>query len=124
LDQEAKIVCKLKYARRADLGQGEPGLPDPALLIDGAPAFTTWPLIDGPIMTGTWSATPGHHRVVRDNNFIESFYILEGEIDLFEDGVPTPKRFGSGDLVVLEPGFTGSWKTVSAVKKVYFSTRL
>lgn len=124
MGKEDNIICKLKYARSVELGQGEEGQPDTALLIDGDPVFTTWPLIDGSIMAGTWSATPGHHRVIRDNNFIESFYIIEGEVELFEDGVPTPKRFGSGDLVVLEPGFTGSWKTVSAVKKIYFSARL
>ena len=28
-----------------------------------------------------------------------------------------------GDLVVMEAGFSGSWKTLSPVKKIYFTTR-
>ncbi len=40
---------------------------------------------------------------MRDASTLETFYILEGEIMLFEDGVEQPKYFGPGDLVVLEP---------------------
>lgn len=114
-------MSNLKYARTDRLGQGQPGRPDPDRLIEGAPEFMSWPLIEGQIAAGVWSASPGHHRVIRGQDVIESFYILEGEIDLYEDGDPAPKRFGPGDLVVFEPGFTGSWKTLSAMRKVYFT---
>lgn len=115
-------MSKLKSARTAHLDEGEPGLPDPARLLEGAPEFRSWSLIEGPVAAGVWAATPGHHRVVRDGDLIESFYIVEGEIDLYEDGQPAPRRFGPGDLVVLEPGFTGSWKTISPMRKIYFTT--
>jgi uncharacterized protein len=117
-------VNKLKSAATGNLGTGEASYPNPAFVLEGSPGFWSWPLLDGPIASGVWSATPGHHRVVRDTNILETFYILEGEITLFEDGVEQPKHFGPGDLVVLEPGFTGSWKTTSTVKKVYFTTNL
>lgn len=116
-------MSNLKYARTDALGEGQPGKPDPARLIEGAPEFMSWPLIEGRIMTGVWSASPGHHRVIRGHDIVESFYILEGEIDVYEDGNPEPKRFGPGDLVVFEPGFTGSWKTVKDMRKVYFATQ-
>ncbi|MGB3832093.1 MAG: cupin domain-containing protein [Mesorhizobium sp.] len=114
-------MSKLKYARTTALGQGEASRPEPDMLIDGDPVFTSWPVFEGGIMSGIWSATRGHHRVVRGQDIIESFYILEGELDLFEDGNPLPKRFGPGDLVILEPGFKGSWKTVADMRKVYFT---
>lgn len=117
-------MSKLKSAQTDNLGGGEPGLPQLDRVLEGSPEFQSWPIIEGPIEAGVWSATPGHHRVVRDDDLIESFYILEGEIDVFEDGSETPRRFGPGDLVVMEPGFTGSWKTLNTVKKIYFTTRL
>lgn len=101
------------------LGQGVAGVPDPDRLIDGKPHFTTWPLLDEGISTGIWDATPGHHRIIRDQSVIEAFFILKGEIELVEDGIPQPKRFSAGDLVVLRPGFTGSWRTLSLVRKFY-----
>ncbi|KAB2658112.1 DUF861 domain-containing protein [Brucella tritici] len=113
---------KLRSAATGNLGTGEASQPNPTLVLEGAPQFRSWPLLDGPIASGVWSATTGHHRVMRDASTLETFYILEGEIMLFEDGVEQPKYFGPGDLVVLEPGFTGSWKTTSTVKKIYFTT--
>lgn len=115
-------MSKLKSAQTVILGAGEPALPSPDRLLEGAPEFRSWPLIEGQIGAGVWSATPGHHRVIRGGDVIESFYIVEGEIDLYEDGTEAPRRFGPGDLVVIEPGFSGSWKTISTIKKIYFTT--
>lgn len=116
-------MSKLKSAQTAVLGEGEPGLPLPGRLLEGSPEFRSWPLIEGRIGAGVWLATPGHHRVIREDDLIESFYIVEGAIDLYEDGSDAPQRFGPGDLVVMEPGFSGSWKTISTVKKIYFTAR-
>lgn len=102
-----------------DLGEGQPDRPAADRLIAGDPRFTSWPLLDGDFSTGIWTATPGHHRVIRDRTTTEAFLILEGEIELSEDGVAAPRRFGPGDLVVFPPGFTGSWRTISAVRKLY-----
>lgn len=102
-----------------NLGEGLPDRPAADRLISGDPRFTSWPLLDGDFMTGVWAATPGHHRVIREQSITEAFLVLEGEMELFEDGVADPRRFGPGDLVVLPPGFTGSWLTLSTVRKVY-----
>lgn len=102
-----------------NLGEGQPDRPAADRLIEGDPRFTSWPLLDGNFATGIWAATPGHHRVIRDQATTEAFLILEGEIELSEDGTPAPRRFGAGDLVVFPPGFTGSWRTLSSVRKMY-----
>jgi uncharacterized cupin superfamily protein len=117
-------VSHLKYAHTGNLGAGEPGRPDPDRVIEGSPHFTSWPLIDAPTMSGVWAASPGHHRVIRGPDTVETFYILDGEIELYEDGTALPKRFGPGDLVVLEPGFRGSWKTISVMRKIYFTSKI
>lgn len=117
-------MSNLKHMNINTLGKGEQDSPAPERLIEGDPKFTTWSLLDEGISTGIWAATEGHHRVIRGQDVIESFLILEGEIELLEDGDPTPKRFGPGDLVVFQPGFTGSWRTLKPVRKVYSTAML
>ena len=105
------------------LGDGQPDTPAPGRLIEGEPRFTNWPLSGGPVATGVWAATPGHHRMIRDRQTSEAFFILEGEVEIFEDGVADARRFGPGDLVIIPPGFTGSWRSLSPVRKVYCTTQ-
>ena len=102
------------------LGEGTPGAPDPSRIIEGAPKFTSWALDNPAVTTGIWAATPGHHRVIYDQDENEAFYIIEGEIELHREGEAAPERFGPGALVVIEAGFTGSWRTITPVRKVYF----
>ncbi|WOC16366.1 cupin domain-containing protein [Pseudochrobactrum sp. MP213Fo] len=101
------------------LGEGVAGSPKPGFELEGAPQFTNWSLLDEGLSTGIWQATPGHHKVIRDQSIIEAFLILEGEIELFEEGQDLPRRFGAGDLVVIHPGFKGSWRTQTTVRKLY-----
>lgn len=105
------------------LAEGEADTPAAGRLIEGDPRFTSWPLLDGAFSAGVWAATPGHHRVIRDQQTTEVFLILEGEIELFEDGIADARRFGPGDLVLFPPGFTGSWRSLSPVRKVYCTTQ-
>lgn len=114
----------LKHATPATIGPGLSTRPDPGLILEGSPEFTTWPAFEGRIDSGIWAATPGKHRVIRDEVTLEHFYILEGEIELCEDGCDTPRRFGARDLVVIEPGFRGTWQTITPVRKVYFTARI
>lgn len=102
------------------LGQGEAGGPDPSRIIEGKPEFTSWPLKDAVLNTGIWAATPGHHRVIYAQDKNEAFYIIEGEVELHREGESEPEHFGPGSLVVIEAGFTGTWKTLKPVRKVYF----
>lgn len=102
---------------------GEPAVarPDPALVIDGDPEFRTWSCLEEKAYAGVWQATPGTHKVARDGKTLEQFYILEGEIELHEEGAEHAQKFGVGDLVVIRPNFRGTWRTISTVKKVYFT---
>lgn len=115
---------RLKHATPSSSGPGEASQPEPDRVIEGAPQFITWPSIEGAISSGIWAATPGLHRVDRDAQTVEQFYILEGEIELAEDGTEAPRRFGPGDLVMLEPGFRGTWRTITPVRKLYFTARV
>lgn len=117
-------MSNLKYMNINTLGHGKVSMPAPDRLLEGEPEFTTWPLLDEGISTGVWGASPGYHRVIRDQTIIEAFLILEGEIELFEDGNPESRHFGTGDLVVIRPGFTGSWRTLKAMRKVYCTATL
>ncbi len=114
----------LKHATPADEGPGHASQPASGLVLEGAPEFTTWSCFEGRVDSGIWAATPGKHRVIRDQNTLEHFYILEGEVELSEDGCDTPRRFGASDLVVIEPGFRGTWRTIKPVRKVYFTARV
>ncbi len=115
---------RLKHTAPSTAGPGLASRPDPEAVLEGAPEFTTWPCLDGPVQSGIWAATPGLHRVSRDDSTFEQFYILEGEIELAEDGCDTPRRFGAHDLVVIEPGFRGTWRTITPVRKIYFTARI
>ena len=117
-------MSKLKFFRPSTAGIPEFAAPAPDRVLEGNPQFSTWPLSEiGGVSTGIWGATPGSHRVERDGSLLEQFYLLEGEMELIEDGLPA-QRFTAGDLVVIEPNFRGIWKTITPVKKVYFTNSL
>ena len=112
-------MTKLSHMNINQLGEGASGSPKPGFALEGDPRFTTWSLLDEELSTGIWQATPGHHKVVRGQTIIEAFLILEGEIELSEEGQEQIKRYGAGDLVVIHPGFKGSWRTLTTVRKLY-----
>ena len=112
-------MTKLSHMNINSLPEGEPSSPKLDFVVEGEPRFTTWSLLDDNISTGIWEATPGDHKVIRDQSLIEAFLILEGEIELNEDSEAQVKRYGAGDLVVIHPGFKGSWRTLATVRKLY-----
>ncbi|WP_438755132.1 cupin domain-containing protein [Pararhizobium sp. O133] len=117
-------MSKLKYFRPSDAGTPLVDRPSPERLVEGNPEFRSWPCRDtGKVLSGIWAATPGVHKVERDESGLEQFYLIEGEIELTEDG-GDPQRFSAGDLVVIEPKFRGTWRTISPVKKIYFYVEL
>lgn len=94
--------------------------PLPERLISGAPEFTCWPLDvcrGEMIHTGIWQATPGETRSIKGESF-EFCYILSGVVELTPDG-GMPIRYGAGDSFIMKPGFTGIWKTIETVRKIY-----
>lgn len=102
---------------------GTPGQPAEGLTLSGNPRFMTNPLPNDFIDVGVWEATPGHHRVIRGKDFTECFYLVEGSVELSEEETGEAQVFGPGDMVIIEPEFVGTWKTLSPLRKVYFGLR-
>ncbi|SCB35012.1 cupin domain-containing protein [Rhizobium hainanense] len=92
----------------------------PERLIAGAPSFKTWAqdeAKDGVVRTGVWEATPGETRSIKGETF-EFCHILSGVVEITPDG-GDPVVYRAGDSFVMKPGFTGKWKTVETVRKIY-----
>ena len=103
-----------------NLGTGKPSKAAPEKLISGDPSFLTWALDssrDGQVQTGIWEATPGENISIKGELF-EFCHILEGVIELTEDGQP-PVTYRKGDSFIMKPGYRGIWKTIETVRKIY-----
>lgn len=104
----------------ARLGTPVRAKPQPDRLIAGSPEFLTWTLDssrDGQVRTGIWEATPGETVSIKGESF-EFCHILEGEIELTEEG-GTPVTYRKGDSFIMKPGYRGVWKTIETVRKIY-----
>jgi uncharacterized protein len=89
-------------------------------LISGDPSFKTWAqddTRDGAVRTGVWEATPGETRSIKGETF-EFCHLLEGVVEIVEDGGET-RIYRAGDSFVMKPGFTGVWRTLETVRKIY-----
>ncbi|MFC3321482.1 cupin domain-containing protein [Mesorhizobium cantuariense] len=92
----------------------------PELLVAGSPAFKTWAqdATEGDrVRTGVWEATPGETRSIKGDTF-EFCHILSGVIEITPDAGETV-TYRAGDSFVMKPGFTGVWKTIETVRKIY-----
>ncbi|TIP06019.1 MAG: cupin domain-containing protein [Mesorhizobium sp.] len=92
----------------------------PERLIAGNPAFKTWAqdvAKDDLVHTGVWEATPGETRSIKGETF-EFCHILSGVVEITPDAGETV-TYRAGDSFVMKPGFTGVWKTVETVRKIY-----
>lgn len=113
----------LKQFNPRSLGEGINSRPSKEVVLEGDPQFTSWPSQEEPVQIGVWAATPGLHAMKRDGKTWEQFYLLEGEIEITEEG-HSPRRFTAGDVVIIEPNFRGTWRTIAPVKKLYVSVQL
>lgn len=103
-----------------NLGTPEESKAAPERLIAGDPSFKTWALDEsrnGSVDSGVWEATPGVTRSAKGDSF-EFCHILQGVVELTEDGKP-PVTYRAGDSFVMKPGFTGTWRTIETVRKIY-----
>lgn len=92
----------------------------PERLVEGDPSYRTWEIdtVDnGRIRSGIWEATPGATRSIKGETW-EYCTLLSGVMELTEDGQP-PRRLTAGDTFVLRPGFTGTWRTIETVRKLW-----
>jgi uncharacterized cupin superfamily protein len=69
------------------------------------------------VRTGVWEATPGETRSIKGETF-EFCHLLEGVVEIAEDGGET-RIYRAGDSFVMKPGFTGVWRTLETVRKIY-----
>ncbi|CAN7540611.1 cupin domain-containing protein [Acidovorax sp. LjRoot194] len=72
---------------------------------------------DGAVRAGVFESTPGTNRSIKGDTW-EFCYILSGEAEITEDG-HAPITFRAGDCFIMKPGYTGTWKTLETVRKVW-----
>lgn len=92
----------------------------PDRLVSGDPRFRTWAQDEsrgGNVRTGVWEATPGETRSIKGES-CEFCHILEGVVEIAEDGGEV-RTYRAGDSFVMKPGFTGIWRTIETVRKIY-----
>lgn len=93
----------------------EPIAPD--RVVAGAPATRTWVQYDNQaekLSAGIWEATPGKWRIAYTE--WEHVRVLSGRCTLIgDDGAQLSA--GPGDSFVIEPGFTGTWEVLEAMRK-------
>lgn len=94
-------------------------LPDDRI-VDGAPGFLSWDLektADGKIVSGIWEASAGAWRSAKGRDW-EFCHLISGVVELTEDGRP-PITLKAGDVFVMRPGFTGTWRVIETVRKSF-----
>jgi uncharacterized protein len=102
-----------------ETGEREAFAPAPDRLIIGAPVGETvnaYTSADQRKYFGQWSCSAGAWRV----SYAEWEYcrILDGQVRLTGDDGSIVEA-GPGGNLVIEPGFTGIWENVTAVRKLY-----
>ena len=72
---------------------------------------------DDKVRAGVWESTPGVNRSIKGETW-EFCLILSGVAELTEDGQP-PVTYRAGDCFIMKPGYTGTWRTLETVRKVW-----
>ncbi|QDZ12709.1 cupin domain-containing protein [Devosia ginsengisoli] len=104
--------------------EGVAGAPAADRLIEGNPLFTSWlqAQAKGNVEVGVWEATPGTYKSIKGEAF-EFCHILEGVAEITPDGSDQTATYRAGDNFVLNPGFTGRWKTIETIRKIFVVVR-
>lgn len=93
---------------------------NPDILLEGNPLLQLWaPYLSASkkVKIGVMSGEPGVNRSAK-NGMLEFCYMIEGEIELTEDGCE-PKRYSAGDTFFMEDGYRGTWRTIETFRKIY-----
>lgn len=70
----------------------------------------------GQLFAGTWESTPGRWRVSYSEN--EFCHITRGRVRI-EDEAGRSWEFKAGDSFVIPSGFSGAWKVLEPLSKLY-----
>jgi uncharacterized cupin superfamily protein len=101
-------------------GPGEPYTLPPERIVKGSPTFVSWEMektADGKMVAGIWEATPGAWRSLKGPDW-EFCHIISGSVEVTEDG-KAPVLLKAGDVLVMRPGFRGTWRALERVRKSY-----
>ncbi len=110
----------IKSFTLSSLGEGEVSRPAADRVVEGDPISTTWYFEKERATAGVWSCTTGSLRMIRDEKTWEMFTIIEGEVEIEEDGGEC-RRYLSGDTIIIPPNFIGVWRTIKDVRKIFIT---
>jgi uncharacterized cupin superfamily protein len=102
------------------LGEGREFRPLPERVLEGDIVCRSWDVDsakDGKVRAGVFESTPGVNRSIKGDAW-EFCLILSGVAEITEDGHP-PVTYGAGDCFIMKPGYTGTWRTIETVRKVW-----
>ena len=74
---------------------------------------------DGAVRAGVWESSPGVNRSIKGETW-EFCLILSGLVEITEDG-RAPATYRAGDCFIMKPGYTGTWRTIETVRKVWIT---
>ena len=97
----------------------EHSVPDPARVLAGHPALTTqnhYADAAEQFFSGVWASTEGKWRVSYAEH--EFCSLTEGRVRLVSDD-GSVSEFAAGDSFVIPAGFSGTWETLVACRKLY-----
>ena len=97
----------------------ERSAPDPARVLAGRPMLTTenhYADAAQQFFSGVWSSTEGKWRVTYAEH--EFCSLLEGRVRLVSDD-GSVWDFAAGDSFVIPAGFSGTWETLAACRKLF-----
>ncbi|MEV6130572.1 cupin domain-containing protein [Streptomyces violaceusniger] len=75
---------------------------------------------DGRTVTGIWRCEPCDWTLMETGERAEFFHVLEGSMVLCEEG-GEPVEATAGMSVFSPPGWTGTWRVPSRLRKVFIS---
>ena len=102
------------------LGEPREYRPPAERVIEGDIVCRNWDVDsakDDKVRAGVWESTPGVNRSIKGETW-EFCLILSGVVELTEDG-QSPVVYKAGDCFIMKPGYTGTWRTLETVRKVW-----
>lgn len=72
---------------------------------------------DDKVRAGAFESTPGVNRSIKGDTW-EFCLILSGVAEITGDGQPSV-TYRAGDCFIMKPGYTGTWRTLETVRKVW-----
>lgn len=112
-----KLLVPFKFDQ---LGEGRESRPPADRVLEGDIVCRNWDVDsakDGTVRAGVWESSPGLNRSIKGETW-EFCLILSGLVEITEDGCE-PVRYQAGDCFIMKPGYTGTWRTIETVRKVW-----